>query len=453
MAGPQQDARQPGVRGARVPRRSGPRRPRGHGVRFQRAEGLFCPRGAAGQAVAGGTSDKDGKPLVQLDRESFQRIVEWLDVNAVCYGDYSWNKPEWREPSPDGERASASNPPQLRAAGGGATLCGPGQRRAARGEPHPPGAAGRRSRRLGPVPGNRLARHGRSWLPRNAAAGPGRHLARSGPRHRRHLRPPGSLPVRLLLGPPAERTGRSRRAVGRAALKDAVCCRRPIPVQRTASRGSDLAVATVAEITSRIPATTLLASVEPCSEPELGPPRDLFGHHAACQRGAVFRTRARPAPRPLRPPRCLPAWSRVQNQSSARPATSSATTLLASVEPCSEPELAPPRDLFGHHAACQRGAVFRTRARPAPRPLRPPRCLPAWSRVQNQSSARPATSSATTLLASVGPCSEPELGPPRDLFGHHAACQRGAVFRTRARPAPRPLRPPRCLPAWGHVPD
>ena len=125
----------------------------------------------------------------------------------------------------------------------------------------------------------------------------------------------------------------------------------------------------------------------------------------------MFRTRARPAPRPLRPPRCLPAWSRVQNQSSPRPATSSATTLLASVEPCSEPELAPPRDLFGHHAACQRGAVFRTRARPAPRPLRPPRCLPAWSRVQNQSSPRPATSSATTLLASVEPCSEPESSP------------------------------------------
>lgn len=38
-------------------------------------------------------------------------------------------------------------------------------------------------------------------------------------------------------------------------------------------------------------------------------------------------------------------------------------------------------------------------------------------------------------------------------YGHHAACQRGAVFRTRHRPAPRPFRPPRCLAAWGHVSD
>ena len=158
------------------------------------------------------------------------------------------------------------------------------------------------------------------------------------------------------------------------------------------------------------------------------------GHHAARQRGAVFRTRHRPAPRPLRPPRCSPAWSHVQNQTSSRPATSLATTLLASVEPCSEPDLAPPRDLFGHHAARQRGAVFRTRPRPAPRPLRPPRCSPAWSHVQNQTSPRPATSSATTLLASVEPCSEPDLAPPRDLSGHHAARQRGAMFKTRTPP-------------------
>ena len=53
-------------------------------------------------------------------------------------------------------------------------------------------------------------------------------------------------------------------------------------------------VATVAEIFSQTPATTLLVSVEPCSEPDIAPPRDLFGHHAACQRGAMFPTRRRP---------------------------------------------------------------------------------------------------------------------------------------------------------------
>ncbi len=52
--------------------------------------------------------------------------------------------------------------------------------------------------------------------------------------------------------------------------------------------------ATEAETTSRTPATTLLVSVELCSEPDIAPPRELFGHHAACQRGAMFPTRSRP---------------------------------------------------------------------------------------------------------------------------------------------------------------
>ena len=169
------------------------------------------------------------------------------------------------------------------------------------------------------------------------------------------------------------------------------------PPERTKVRATNLP-ATVARRTSRISAITLLASVEPGSKPAVMRPTRIL---------------------PFRPPRCLPAWSRAQNQ-----------------------PLCPPRDffLFGHHAACQRGAVFKTsrRARhaissssattllasvepcskpavePATRflPLWPPRCSPAWSRVQNQPSS-----------------------PPRDffLFGHHAACQRGAVFKTSRR--------------------
>ena len=82
-----------------------------------------------------------------------------------------------------------------------------------------------------------------------------------------------------------------------------------------------------------------------------------------------------------------PAWSHVQPEPSACSTLSSATTLLASVEPCSEPAVAPPRDLVGHHAACQRGAMFSTSRRPAARPRRPPRCLPAWSHVQPEPSA------------------------------------------------------------------
>ena len=51
----------------------------------------------------------------------------------------------------------------------------------------------------------------------------------------------------------------------------------------------------------------------------------------------MFTTSHRPTARLLRPPRCLPAWSHVHNQPSPRRATSLATTLLASVEPCSQP--------------------------------------------------------------------------------------------------------------------
>jgi len=218
-----------------------------------------------------------------------------------------------------------------------------------------------------------------------------------------------------------------------------------------ADRGSFRpALATAAETTSRIAATTLLASVEPCAAAR--PPRALFGHHAARQRGAMFRTSRLPAPRPLGPPRCSSAWSRVQNQPSS-----------------------PPRALFGHHAARQRGAVFRTSPRPhhalssattllvsvepcsepalvpTTRSLRPPRCSSAWSHVHNQPPARPASYRATTLLVSVEPCSEPAACPPRVLPGHHAARQRGAMFTTSRLPAPRPIGPPRCSSAWSHV--
>jgi len=185
-------------------------------------------------------------------------------------------------------------------------------------------------------------------------------------------------------------------------------------------------------------ATTLLASVEPCSLPAAVPPR----------------------------------------------ATSSATTLLASVEPCSQPAVVPcdvqhlehrstlassvvanppislgtalvlntaprwqaawwrwrgyGRDVLGHHAARQRGASFHYQPprRPA-RPLRPPRCSPAWSHLQNQPTPPRATPSATTLLASVEPCSEPADPAPRGPFGHHAARQRGAMFTTSRPRAPR----------------
>jgi hypothetical protein len=72
---------------------------------FSAPRDYFAHAGRLAKMLLAGHPDRIGQPLVQLDRESFQRIVDWLDVNAVCYGDFSWNKPEWREPSPEGERA------------------------------------------------------------------------------------------------------------------------------------------------------------------------------------------------------------------------------------------------------------------------------------------------------------------------------------------------------------
>jgi hypothetical protein len=65
----------------------------------------FAHAGRLAKMLLSGHPDDKGKARVNLDRESFARIVDWLDVNAVCYGDYSWNKLEWRDPLPEGERA------------------------------------------------------------------------------------------------------------------------------------------------------------------------------------------------------------------------------------------------------------------------------------------------------------------------------------------------------------
>jgi len=46
-----------------------------------------------------------GHEGVELDSESLQRIIDWLDLNAPFYGTYSWNKDEWRQPDPEGEKA------------------------------------------------------------------------------------------------------------------------------------------------------------------------------------------------------------------------------------------------------------------------------------------------------------------------------------------------------------
>jgi len=65
----------------------------------------FAHAGRLAKMLLAGHPDKDGKKLVELDGESFQRIVDWLDVNAPYYGDYSFNRMENQPPRPQGEKA------------------------------------------------------------------------------------------------------------------------------------------------------------------------------------------------------------------------------------------------------------------------------------------------------------------------------------------------------------
>jgi len=65
----------------------------------------FAHAGRLAQHLLSGHKDKDGKPRVNLDTESFQRIVDWLDLNAQYYGDYSHNRPERRKLTSEGEKA------------------------------------------------------------------------------------------------------------------------------------------------------------------------------------------------------------------------------------------------------------------------------------------------------------------------------------------------------------
>jgi hypothetical protein len=72
---------------------------------FSVPKDYFAHAGRLAKMLLAGHPDEHGQVRVHLDHDSFQRIVDWLDVNAVCYGDFSWNKPEWRKASPEGERA------------------------------------------------------------------------------------------------------------------------------------------------------------------------------------------------------------------------------------------------------------------------------------------------------------------------------------------------------------
>jgi len=65
----------------------------------------FAHAGKLAKMLLAGHRDKAGKPRVKLDRASFQRIVDWLDLNAQFYGDYSFNRAEHRRTDGKGEKA------------------------------------------------------------------------------------------------------------------------------------------------------------------------------------------------------------------------------------------------------------------------------------------------------------------------------------------------------------
>jgi hypothetical protein len=69
-----------------------------------RPKDFFAHAGTLAKMLLDGHPDTDGKKRVELDRESFQRIVDWMDVNAPLYGDYSHNRIETQRPSRDGEK-------------------------------------------------------------------------------------------------------------------------------------------------------------------------------------------------------------------------------------------------------------------------------------------------------------------------------------------------------------
>ena len=48
--------------------------------------------------------DEHHPSLAERDRESFLRVISWLDLNAQFCGDYSWNKDEWKVVNPQGEK-------------------------------------------------------------------------------------------------------------------------------------------------------------------------------------------------------------------------------------------------------------------------------------------------------------------------------------------------------------
>jgi len=70
-----------------------------------RPKDFFAHASRLAPMLAAGHPDEEGNKRVELDRESWQRIIDWLDLNAQFHGNYSHNRLDTREVSPEGEKA------------------------------------------------------------------------------------------------------------------------------------------------------------------------------------------------------------------------------------------------------------------------------------------------------------------------------------------------------------
>ena len=72
---------------------------------FSKPKDYFAHAGKLTQMLLAGHPDPQGRPRVRLDADSLQRIIDWLDLNAQYYGDYSFNRAEDQPPDAEGEKA------------------------------------------------------------------------------------------------------------------------------------------------------------------------------------------------------------------------------------------------------------------------------------------------------------------------------------------------------------
>ena len=72
---------------------------------YSKPKDYYAHAGKLAAMLIGGHKDKKGTPRLTLDRESLMRIVNWLDLNAQYYGDYSFNRTEHRPFDPAGVEA------------------------------------------------------------------------------------------------------------------------------------------------------------------------------------------------------------------------------------------------------------------------------------------------------------------------------------------------------------